>query len=101
MLRHVVMITLREDAEPALDERLRALEAGLRGMPAAIPEIRALELGRDVVHGARSAQLVLIVDLDDLEALERYRVHPAHRDVVERLIQPTVEKISAVDFLKN
>ncbi len=99
MLRHVVMISLTEDADPALDERLAALESGLRAMPASIPDIRHLEVGRDVVRGARSAQLVLIVDLDDLDALDRYRVHPAHRAVVEHMITPTVMKISAVDFL--
>ncbi len=101
MLRHVVMISLHEEAERPLSERLHELEQGLRQLPAAVDEIRHLEVGRDVVGGARSAHIALIVDVDDLEALGRYRDHPAHRRLVEELIQPTLERISAVDFLRE
>jgi Stress responsive A/B Barrel Domain len=95
MLRHVVSIRLREDApEGSLDKLIDALNA----LPSRIQEIRGFQVGRDVVRGPRSAHVVLIADFDDLDALDRYRVHPEHRHVVDTYIKPQLEHITAVDF---
>ncbi len=63
------------EARRANAERVRdALEA----LPATVPVIRRLEVGLDVRDKPSNWDLVLTVDLDDLGALEAYRVHPDH-----------------------
>lgn len=91
MIRHVVLFTLKEPAQPTLDELLAELE-DLRG---AIPEIRSLVCGRNVASTPHSA--VLTVDVDDERALRTYREHPAHQPVLVRL-RDLAERIEVVDF---
>ena len=95
MIRHVVLIRLRpdvpNDVAGKLIDRLRAL-------PAVIPEIRFYQAGADLVHGANSMDVALIADFDNLDALQRYRVHPAHVAVLEESIKPYLGEIRAVDF---
>lgn len=95
MLRHMVMIKFKPDAHESIAGQVKA---ALEALPGRVPEIRSLEVGEDVVRGPNSADLGLMVGLDDLGALERYRVHPDHRRVVEDLIRPNLETITAVDF---
>jgi hypothetical protein len=79
MLRHVVLWSMKDDAERSLDELL----ADLRALVGNIEEIRALSCGpliNDAPHDA-----ALCVDLEDEEALARYRAHPAHQPVLEAL----------------
>src|SRR5512140_1161695 len=75
MLKHIVLVKWKPDT--ARDE-IERLIAGLRALPGHIPEIRGYEVGEDVVHAARSFDLALIGQYDDLEALQRYQAHPLH-----------------------
>ena len=94
MLIHIVCWKYREginDAErQAHREKLRALEG-------VIPEIRRMAVGEDVLHLERSFHTGLVVDFEDLDALQRYTDHPQHVEVAA-LGKTIAEKVVSVDF---
>jgi len=99
MLRHVVLIRLVEDdPERPLDASADELVAALRALPDRIPEIRSYEVGRDLGLAPTNAHVAIVAEFDDAEALAAYREHPAHVDVLERLIEPVSASRTAVQF---
>lgn len=94
MIRHIVFFKFKADATEA---QILDLEEGLKGLPALIPEIRGFEVGRDVLRSERSFDLGLVSTFDDLDALQRYQVHPDHQVVVAKVRQ-IAEKVVAVDY---
>lgn len=79
MVRHVVIWAMNEGQEGELDGLLDELHA----LPGQVEEINALSAGR--LLNTTEFDAVLCVDVEDSEALERYRMHPAHQPVVVRL----------------
>ena len=94
MLTHVVLFKFKPEATA---EQAAQLEAGLKGLPALISEIREFRVGRDVVRSERSYDLGLVSAFDDLAAMQRYQVHPAHQEVVA-LVRALCAGVVAVDF---
>ena len=97
MLQHYVFLKYR-DGTSAMHvqefcERMRAL-------PAAIPEVRGLEIGLDVLRDPRSWDLALIMRFDSVEALRVYQTHAAHRAVMA-FNDPFVASIGSVDFFRT
>lgn len=70
---------------------------GLRGLQDRIEVIREWDVGYDVVKSERSYDLALVATFDDLDALEEYRVHPAHQEVVA-IIHAVEATTVVVDF---
>lgn len=83
MIAHVVLLQPRGDLTEL--QRRDAL-ATLSAAAAGVPEIRRCQLGRRVRHGlpgyeqlmAHDFEYLLIVEVDDVEALQRYLQAPAH-----------------------
>ena len=75
MLVHVVLARFPDPAD-ADEAARRILE-----LPHKIDRIRSLSLGRDVLHSERSYDLGWIIELDSLDDLEAYTVHPDHQAV--------------------
>ena len=94
MVKHVVFFKFKKDAaESAIVEVIE----DLRALPGVISEIKEFMVGRDVVHSERSCDMALISAFDNLDALNRYAVHPAHQAVVQKL-KKICESIPIVDF---
>ncbi|HEV8297461.1 MAG TPA: Dabb family protein [Acidimicrobiales bacterium] len=86
MIRHVVMWTFLEQAQGrSRAENLKIMQEKLEALPPRVPGIRRFEVGVDQLAGPAAAHLVLVSDLDDWAALDAYRVHPAHQEVVQFL----------------
>jgi hypothetical protein len=94
MLTHVVLFKLKPETTAA---QAAQLETRLRGLPAVISEIREFRIGRDVVRSERSYDLALVSAFDDLAAMQRYQVHPAHQEVVA-LVRAHCAGVVAADF---
>jgi len=94
MLTHIVLFKFKTETTP---EEVARLEAGLKALPAVIAEIREFRVGRDVVRSERSYDLALVSAFDDLAAMQRYQVHPAHQRVVA-LVKALCVGVVAVDF---
>lgn len=83
MIAHIVLLQPR----PGLteEERRSAIEA-LSHAAANVPEIRRFKIGRRVRHGlpgyeqqmTQDFEYALVIEVDDVESLERYLAAPAH-----------------------
>ncbi len=82
MLKHIVFIKFKPEAAEA---DIVDIEKSLNALPGLIKEILSFSCGRDVIRSERSYDLALIADFDDLEALDRYQVHPDHQAVVAKI----------------
>ncbi len=97
MLRHFVFIKYRQGTSDAhIDEFLRRT----RALPESIPTLRDLEAGRDVLHTARSWDVLLAMRFNSLEELREYQVHPAHQALMA-FNNPQVAEVGSVDFYEN
>jgi hypothetical protein len=93
MFRHVVLLTFSDEAS---DAQVQEVVDGLRSLPAAIPEIRGYEVGRDAGLATGNADVVVVADFDDAEAYAVYRDHPVHQEVIATRIAPLLAARSAV-----
>jgi hypothetical protein len=69
----------------------------LHALREAIPEIRHLSFSPNLAPSADEWPWVLVVQVDDMSAMQRYADHPAHRKVVEELLTPIRQERLAVD----
>jgi hypothetical protein len=94
MLRHFVFIKYTPGTSDAhIDEFLRMM----RALPARIPALRELEVGRDVLRTERSWDVLLAMRFNSLEELREYQLHPAHQAVMA-FNGPQVAEVGSVDF---
>ncbi len=94
MLKHVVFIKFKKDVpESAITE----IEKGLGGLPDIISEIKEFQFGKDVLRSERSYDFALVSEFENLEAMQRYQVHPAHQKVVGK-IKEVCDSLVVVDF---
>ncbi|HTY93593.1 MAG TPA: Dabb family protein [Steroidobacteraceae bacterium] len=95
MLQHYVFIRYAADTPEAhVEEFCRRM----RALPARLPDIRHLQIGRDILHDARSWDLMLCMRFESVAALRRYQQHPDHQQVMA-FNQPAVAEVGSVDFL--
>jgi len=94
MITHIVLFKFKPDTTVA---QVQQLAEGLGGLPHTIEEIREFRFGTDVIRSERSYDLGLVSSFDDLEALQRYQVHPDHQKVVA-LVKVIASSVVAVDF---
>jgi hypothetical protein len=84
---------------PGVDlARITELEGALAGLPDAIPELERLDVGRDEGLAEGNHDMVVIASFADPAGYLAYATHPAHVDVVTRLIRPIISDRSAIQF---
>jgi hypothetical protein len=94
MLTHVVLFKFKPETTAA---EIQQLAEGLGRLPHVIEDIREFRFGKDVLRSERSYDLGLVSSFDDLEALQRYQVHPEHQKVVA-IVKAITSSVVAVDF---
>jgi hypothetical protein len=94
MLQHYVLLKFKKDTGDGHIEEFRTRMLALRNT---ISSIEHLEIGRDILHDARSWDLILIMRFASTEALRAYQQHPEHLQVMA-FNQPWVENVASVDF---
>ena len=96
MLRHVAVFRWIEGTAPA---GIEAFASGLAGLPALIPSIRSYRFGPDAGLGlSANADFAVVADFDDAEGYAAYATHPAHQDVIGRLLRPLLAERLSVQF---
>lgn len=82
MFKHIVMWRFVDGAN-GKSKREHALwvKEHLEALVGVVPEIRALEVGVNVCVAGTAYDAVLVSTFDSAEAMERYKVHPAHVEV--------------------
>lgn len=94
MIKHVVCFKLKDPSREEC-EKARDILLSMRGN---VPLIRNIEVGVDFLHSERSYDLILIVTLDNAEALEQYQRDPYHCSVVKKHMHAVRESSIAVDW---
>jgi Stress responsive A/B Barrel Domain len=100
MIERVVLIKLKP--EYATDEQRRAIaETTSTTLPAA-QGVRALRVA--IAADARTRRewdICIEVVLDDVDAVERYRVDPVHRAYADEFLGPLKQKIHVYNFERH
>lgn len=98
MIKHVVMWKLKDSAEGlSKDENADLLTKKLLALYGVIPELKSIQVGKDVTHGNGSYDLCLITEFDDVAAMKTYNDCPAHQAVLT-YIRKVIEVRIACDF---
>jgi len=96
-IRHVVTWKLAAEDERARTEDATEIARLLESLVGTVTEILSLQVGANVAYPESNWDVVLIADYEDVAALERYQVHPAHKEVAARIRQLVTER-ACVDF---
>jgi flavin reductase (DIM6/NTAB) family NADH-FMN oxidoreductase RutF len=91
---HIVMMRLKENTP----ENAARMRDALYGMVGKVPQIRALEVGVNVVVSDRAYDIALTVTLDSQEDMEAYQVHPEHQRVLNEIVRPLISGSVAADY---
>jgi hypothetical protein len=96
MLRHVVLFAWKPGAT---GEQKQQVINELRTLPPLMSGLRAFHVGPDagVVEGS-NFDFALVADFDDTRSYLAYRGHPAHRAIVEQVINPITRERVAVQY---
>jgi Stress responsive A/B Barrel Domain len=95
MIRHIV--TFRWKPETTADD-IAAVEAGLRELPAAIPQIQRYTFGRDVGINDGNFQFAVVADFASADDYVVYRDDAQHRSLIDERIRPHIAERVAIQF---
>lgn len=93
MIKHIVMYKLKDNTE----QNAIALRDKFLGMKGKIDVLKDIESGVDILHTARSYDVVLVCTFESREDMETYQSHPVHIPVKEYVGERILEA-KAVDF---
>lgn len=93
MLTHIVLFKLKDRSVANV---ARAADV-LRAMQGTVPNLRALEVGINVLESDRAYDIALLTRFDSLTAMQEYQVHPNHVRVVEYM-RGVMETSASVDY---
>jgi len=94
MVTHIVLFKLKEPTPEGV-EKARDL---LLSMDGKIEQLRHLEVGVDLIHSERSADIALVTKFDSLEELQAYQVHPYHANEVAAYMRSVCASVVAADY---
>jgi hypothetical protein len=85
VFRHVVLL---QWADGVTEAQVQTVVAGLRGLPAQIPEIAEYHVGLDAGVDEGNVDLAIVADFASAEDYATYRDHPVHRALIAEHIRP-------------
>ncbi len=82
MVKHVVMWTLKDFAEGASKaENAETMKNRLKALGSEIDEVKDVEVGINLAASPEAYDIILQMEFESLEDIDRYLDHPAHRSV--------------------
>lgn len=97
MIRHVVSWKLAATDAEGKSRAFAEVAEALGTLPSLIPDIKSMQVGRDVDDTEGNWDAVLIVDFATTAGLAGYQVHPEHVKVKAIIGSRTVDR-ATVDF---
>ncbi len=91
---HIVMMRLKENTP----QNATQIQDVLYGLVGKIPQIRALEVGTNVVQSDRAYDIALTVTFDSQEDMDAYQIHPEHQRALTEVIRPLISGSAAADY---
>lgn len=99
MLKHIVMWTLKDQADGADKETNRnRLKSALEELPDKIKQIKRYEVGFNINPSEAGYDIVLYSEFENESDLEIYQKHPDHVKVAE-LVGRIRDKRAVVDYI--
>jgi len=95
MLRHVVLFAWIPEAT---DKQKHQAAEELRALPPLMTGLVSFHVGPDAGIIEGTFDFALVADFEDAESYLAYRNHPAHRAVVEQVINPIAKERVAVQY---
>jgi hypothetical protein len=95
MLRHVATFRWTDSTT---DDDIAAVEEGLAGLPAAIPEISVYRFGRDAGINDGTFDFAVVADFETAADFLVYRDHPTHKALLAERIAPHVAERASIQF---
>lgn len=94
MLNHFILIKYQDATpQPHVDEFCRRMLV----LKDCIPEIVELTVGQDMLHEARSWDIILVMKFHSLDTLRHYQTHAEHQAVMA-FNGAYVKEVAALDF---
>jgi hypothetical protein len=94
MIKHVVAFKFKEMSP----EQEEALYTAFRALKGQIPELHSFSIGRNVSDRDQTFTHCLVAECDDMAAVGRYLVHPAHKAAADTYLYPFMESRMIVDY---
>jgi len=94
MITHIVLFKLKERTP----EGIEAAKEKLLSMEGKVGLLRHLEVGVDLIHSERSADIALVTKFDSMEDLQAYQVHPYHANEVAAYLRSVCSSVTAADY---
>ena len=91
------MIRLKGDDPEKKKQAAIDLKAAIDGLLGVVPELKSMEVGLNLNTKPSAYDLVLTSEFDSLEDLDSYRVHPAHKIVLDHLYK-VMDQTAVVDY---
>ena len=92
MIKHIVCFKLKEGESP---EKAKEVVLSMKGN---VPMLIDIEVGLDLLHSARSYDVILQVTLKDMQTLAEYQQDAYHVSVVKKHMHAVVESSVAIDY---
>jgi hypothetical protein len=97
MIRHIVAWKLTAQDADGKSAAFDELAEAFGPLPALIPQIKTLHLGRDLGETPNNWDVVLVMDFETTGDLAAYQGHPDHQPVKTTVRRLTGDRM-AVDF---
>ena len=100
MLKHIVMWKFKDAEGKTKDENIEIVKNGLEALPPMISHIKKLTFLKNQVECERNFDALLVVETENEEELQKYKVHPEHKKVAAYVAKVT-EGRGAVDIYEQ
>ena len=97
MIKHIVMVKLKNFDEETKRSHLLKLKNDIEGLMGRVPGLLYMEVGLNINKKPSAYDLVLTSHFDSEDALNAYRVHPVHKNVLDFLYE-VMETTAVVDY---
>jgi hypothetical protein len=95
MIRHVVLLAWTPEAT---DRQKQQVTEELQTLPALMTGLRGFQVGPDAGIVAGNYSFAIVADFDDPQSYLAYREHPAHRAIIEQVINPITRDRVSVQY---
>ena len=95
MIKHIVFFKFKSVA--GKNALMQSIKEELEKLPSVIKELKEIHVGINI-NPAEKWDLSLEAIVENMENLDAYAKHPAHQEIVKKMIAPIKEDRACVDY---
>ncbi len=97
MVKHIILWNLKEECN--VDEVKAEMKRALEGLVGVVPGLVKMQIEIQPLPSS-NVDVMLYSELESVEALEGYAVHPAHVEVANTKVRPFTKTRTVIDFVE-